>query len=316
PRGPDPVPARTPEGRLIGELRELDGFPLYELVYRARYAPPARTSMRPEASQTARGGFACTCFTALDERGHRVTGRNFDWQRHPVLVLFTSPPGGHASVSLVDLYYLGYSPARSPLEYPAALADAPALPFDGMNDEGLAVGMMAVSHAEGISGGPGRPRVDELGLIRLLLDRAASVEEAVGILEHYDVVFQAPPVHYFIADRKGNSLVAEYLGGRLRLTRGRGLWQVSTNFIFGEVPPLRWTSSCWRYAKASSVLAAREGRLDSGGSFGLLETVSQSSTIWSSAYDQDILGLELALGRDFGRRFAWILTRADSPPEP
>ena len=35
-----------------------------------------------------------------------VYGRNFDWQYSPALLLFTNPPDGYASVSMVDIEYL------------------------------------------------------------------------------------------------------------------------------------------------------------------------------------------------------------------
>ena len=40
-------------------------------------------------------------------------GRNFDWEFSPALLLFTDPPDGYASVSMVDLTFLGISPAAS-----------------------------------------------------------------------------------------------------------------------------------------------------------------------------------------------------------
>ena len=50
-------------------------------------------------------------------------GRNFDWGLHSALVLFTDPPvpGAYASVSMVDISYLGYDPNHSPLDAPERL---------------------------------------------------------------------------------------------------------------------------------------------------------------------------------------------------
>ena len=40
----------------------------------------------------------------------RLFGRNFDWRYSPALLLFTDRPaaGGYASVSMVDIAYLGF----------------------------------------------------------------------------------------------------------------------------------------------------------------------------------------------------------------
>jgi hypothetical protein len=58
--------------------------------------------------------WACTCFSARNEHGSQLLGRNFDWENHPALLLFTDPPGRYASVSMVDISYLGYSKSENP----------------------------------------------------------------------------------------------------------------------------------------------------------------------------------------------------------
>jgi hypothetical protein len=313
--------ALSADGARIGALSELDGFPLYELRYEAPYrvedffeALPERGASAAFASPApARENFACTCFSATDRAGRRVMGRNFDWDRHPVLLLRARPPGAYASLSLVDLHYLGYSEERSPFDDPGSLAAAPRLPFDGINEKGLAVGMMAVDHAEGIARGvaseaPPRRLVGELVLIRILLDRAASVKEAIALAKSFDVDFEEIPIHYFVADASGASAVIEYLGGEAVALANDAAWQLSTNFILAEVPPERREASCWRYSKASRSLAASGGKLGPKGAFGLLEAVSQPKTTWSSAYELGSPSLELALGRDYARHFRFELS--------
>jgi hypothetical protein len=300
------VEARAEDGSLIGRLRELDDYPLYELEYEAPYSLEDQSLQKAALIPSAGGAFACTCFEALDSASHRVMGRNFDWYRHRVLVLLARPRVGYASVSLVDLYYLGYGSGSDPMSSQAGLSGAPGIPFDGMNEKGLAVGIMAIGHAEG-SADPSKPTVHSLGMIRVLLDRAGSVDEAIELLDSYNVTFPEPPVHYFIADRSGASVVAELIGGKLRLARGKDGWQVSTNLLFAELAPELRAKACWRYSLASARLSASGGRLGRGGAFGLLEAVSQNSTTWSSAYDQTAGALELALGRDWGRRWRWAV---------
>ena len=93
---------------------------------------------------------ACSLFAAFGEAGDTLFGRNFDWEFSPALLLFTDPPDGYASVSMVDLTFLEISPAAartltdlSPAERTALLA-APSMPFDGMNEYGLTIAMAAV----------------------------------------------------------------------------------------------------------------------------------------------------------------------------
>ena len=94
-------------------------------------------------------GWACTCFAALNGEGDLIFGRNFDWYLHPALILFTDPPGAYASVSMVDISYLGYDKEEPPWTDRKALLDTPYFPFDGLNEYGLAVGIMAVPYADG-----------------------------------------------------------------------------------------------------------------------------------------------------------------------
>jgi hypothetical protein len=295
---------RAADGMRIGSLGKLDDFPLYELLYEADYdlAKMAATA-RPDAGEEA---FACTCFAAADARGHRVLGRNFDWDRHPILVLLTKPKGAYESISLVDIHYLGYSPSRSPLDDPSDLSGAPGIPFDGMNEKGLAVGMMAVDHAEGPED-PSKPIIGELGLIRVFLDRAATVEEAVALAHDYRIDFGSVPIHYFVADRGGSSAVIEFVGGEVRALHGEGQWQVSTNFIFSELGSRDPASLCWRFAAAAEALRVAGGIAKGRGALDLLERVSQPNTIWSSAYDLVESRLDLSIGRSFGTVYRWRL---------
>jgi penicillin V acylase-like amidase (Ntn superfamily) len=83
----------------------------------------------------------CTCFSVKTEQGNQLLGRNFDWEDHPALLLYTDPPDRYASVSMVDISYLGYAKSDAPEENPGGLLRSPLLPFDGMNEKGLAVGM-------------------------------------------------------------------------------------------------------------------------------------------------------------------------------
>ena len=304
-----PAAAPAPLDTAFGRLRLIDPLPCYELVFTGDYRleelerPASAAHLRPPPA-----AWACTGFSARQPDGSPVFGRNLDWFPNPALVLVTRPKGRYASLSLVDISYLGYSAARTPLDAPRGLADAWRLPFDGMNERGLTVGMMAVDHAEGPMGS-GRPRVGELGLMRILLDRAATVKEALALMERYEVDLTDPPLHYLLADRTGDGAVVEYLGGRLRVFRSPDPWLVSTNFLLGEVAPADRDRACWRYAAVSARLAASRGVLGAPEALGLLEAVAVPRTRWSAVYEPGALRLTLALDRRFRNPYRWSLGR-------
>src|SRR5512135_1360165 len=159
------LPGMQPNGTLtseqaatLGSLELVDDYPLYTMHYTASYSGRAGPATAPRsvaaldfpAQGTCRAEWGCSLFAALGNENNRLLGRNFDWEFSPALLLFTDPEDGYASVSMVDIAYLGFQGDRSrnltslPLEDRRRLLDAPALPFDGMNEEGLAVGMAAV----------------------------------------------------------------------------------------------------------------------------------------------------------------------------
>ena len=60
----------------------------------------------------------------------------------------------------------------------------------------------------------GRPDITSTVLLRVILDYAATVEEAVAIAEKYDMHDSAnSSFHYMISDANGKSAVLEYIAG-------------------------------------------------------------------------------------------------------
>jgi hypothetical protein len=228
--------------------------------------------------------WGCTCFIAYGNPANPQFGRNFDWHDCIPLLLFTNPPNGYASISIVDLEYLGYTRANLPDGGgdKTALLETPGYPFDGMNEKGVTVGMMAVPAARAPYD-PKKISLGELGTIRLILDFAASTDEAIALLGNYNLRIEDPPIHYLIADPGGHSAVIEYINGTMSVLKNGEPWHVSTNFIItGSGAPA--VSPCWRYNTAYSELRTANGVMSSEGALGLLSRVSQASTIWSVVY--------------------------------
>ena len=246
-------------------------------------------------------GWACTGFAALSPAGDTVFGRNFDWHNRQTLLLFTDPPDGYASVSMVDISYLGFPAGRPSWADRRRLLDAPYLPFDGMNERGLAVGMMAVSHAQD-SSSPERVTISSLHAIRLMLDHAAGVDQAIALLRNYTVDFgDGPPIHYLIADTSGRAAVIEYIAGEMIVSPNEQGWQVSTNFIVAQEQPEGNGSTCWRYNRAYETLEHAGGALSQREAMDLLREVSQGNTVWSVVYNGTSGDVSIAMGRHYDR---------------
>ena len=306
--------------RTLLTLKKVDAHPLYTMRYYGDYgfASFLKVGLRPlKKTPTAyrlpaEKAWACTCFAAMNEEGHVVFGRNFDWYLHPALLLFTDPSHGYASVSMVDISYLGFDREGIPLLGRASLLPATHMPFDGMNERGLAVGIMAVSHAEG-GEDPAKVTLSGLHGVRLLLDYAQDVEEAIALLEQYNIDFGGgPPLHYLIADASGHSAVVEWIDGELAVFRNQESWQVATNFLIAEEQPQEARSSCRRYNTAYESLARAEGKASPEEAMSLLQRVASTGgtcpTIWSTVYDLTAKRVLVVMDRNAERVRTFDLT--------
>jgi hypothetical protein len=325
-----PVPVATApptavdqEEVTLGSLQKLDDHPLYTMRYQGAYehrAPLDATKPAEEVGNVRRPGlqpaWSCSLFAALGDPGNPLYGRNFDWEHSPALLLFTDPPDGYASVSMVDMAYLGFSQealsrlTELPLDERRPLLRAPLMPFDGMNEHGLAVGMAAVPPG-GVPPDPAKETVGSLEVIREMLDHARTVEDAVAILQGYNIAFGGgPPLHYLIAEPAGQSALVELYQGELVIIHNTEPWHLATNFLVASIQNGSPEESYWRYDLISEELVGQAGRLAQGAALDLLSSVSQPNTQWSIVYGMSSGEITVAMGRRFSRRLELALTMA------
>ncbi len=239
------------EMKTLSTLKKVDDYPIYTMTYTGDYgfddflktgASSDKDIEKFIAERLLKGlnlnlraaGGGGTAFTAQDEEGRRIYARSFDLSYAPSLLLFTDPEEGYASVSTVNLTYAGYTKDKLPGGFSPdsfmALA-APYLPFDGMNEKGLAVSLLAVPEAKGTSD-PKLITLNTTASIRLLLDKAATADQAVELLDHFNIYFpDGAGCHYLISDASGKSVIVEYWNGKLQEITGTGNYQIASNFI-------------------------------------------------------------------------------------
>jgi hypothetical protein len=317
---PSPTPAATataqahPDGLSAAEaatlssLEQVDDYPLYTMQYQGDYRRSAASgkpgaSVGPNEPLAVGQIWACSLFAALGDEEGRLYGRNFDWRFSPALLLFTDPPGGYASVSMVDIAYLGFDGSQAgtvlglPLSERRGLLEAPFWPFDGMNEYGLAVGMAAVPPG-GMVPDPGKATIGSLGIIREILDHARDVHEAVAIFERYNVDMEGgPDLHYLVADRSGRSVLVEFYGGKMVVLLNEEPWHLATNFLRSSVDSA--AGECWRYDRIEQNLSRAAGCLGMRQAMDLLSQVSQDSTQWSVVYGLSSGEIEVTIGREY-----------------
>ena len=163
---------------------------------------------------------ACSAFTADTQSGDRVFGRNYDFSATNTAIVYTDPgEGRHASYSTIDLSFLGLDADKDveTIGQKFLTLAAPYVPLDGINDAGVACGIFMSYQGEG-KGTPtdtqtDRPDITSTTLLRLILDYADSVEDAVALAQQYDLHDSASSCfHYMVADATGRSAILEWVG--------------------------------------------------------------------------------------------------------
>jgi len=286
-------------------LEQVDEYPLYTMQYYAPYETVSiETSIQRANESMFDESWGCALFSAFTNSENMLYGRNFDWEYSPAVLLYTDPSDGYASVSMVDIAYLGFQGERaknlvdSHLGDRVSLLDAPYLPFDGFNETGLAVGMAAVP-AGNMPSDPGKETVDSLLIIREMLDHASNVNEAVSIITSYNIVYGGgPPLHYLIADAAGQAALVEFFQSEMHIIFNENPWHNATNFLRSSVGESS-IANCWRYDKISERLGESGGRLSPLDAINLLGDVSQESTQWSIVYGMISGDIHVAMGKEY-----------------
>lgn len=164
---------------------------------------------------------ACASFTARNEEGDALFGRNYDFAKTNTCIVFTEAnEGRHATISTADLQFLGMDVDKNVegLMNKIICLAAPYVPLDGINDAGVSCGIyMSYQGGEktvATDQNTDRPDFTSTTLLRLILDYAGSVEEAVEIASAYDLHDSAgTSYHYMVADASGKSAILEWVAG-------------------------------------------------------------------------------------------------------
>lgn len=164
---------------------------------------------------------ACSAFTAQTLEADRLFGRNYDLSKTNTCIVFTeATEGRHATISTVDLQFLGMDVDQDVegLMNKVTCLAAPYAPLDGVNDAGVSCGIF-MSYQGGETIVPtdlntDKPDITSTTLLRLILDYADNVEEAVEIASTYDLHDSAATsYHYMVADATGASVILEWVNG-------------------------------------------------------------------------------------------------------
>lgn len=182
------------------------------------------------------GLFGCSTIAVQSPEGNALFGRNFDWENCAAMVVESHPENGYASLSTVNMDFItqnvggGMVGMALNMDAVKTLAALYA-PLDGMNEAGLAVSVNMIQDRSTIEQDTDKPDITTTTAIRLLLDHAGSVDEALELLEQYDLHgSMGMMIHFAIADSAGRSVAVEYVNQEMAVTET----PVLTNFYLAE----------------------------------------------------------------------------------
>ena len=281
-------------------------------------------------------GEHCTSFQARNADGSGyLYGRNYDFYKNPTMVTFSHPKDGYASVAVSDMSHFGYSLDKVPEKFLSKVLCLAAVyaPVDGMNEKGLCTSIMALPK-QASQQSTGKHSVGTTILMRLFLDRCATVEEALDIVRSYDIRHDASVGsgdHIMVADAQGRCAVIEFdlFDGwkTMIVEKPEDMnYMLVTNHLLDpkyyttEPDPVLGnpnSHSWWRYETADAYLSGREGVLSFVEAQECLSEVHWKDLVWpdgtvedtqySNVYDQSSLVLAMRPWNDYDHTYTFTL---------
>ena len=325
------------EIRTLASFKQLNEHPFYEMTYYADYnldeflingAATDDDLVSFVTKQVLKGisfdvnpDGACSTFVATNLEDENLFGRNFDYVHSIGLIVRTQPKNGYKSISLVNLNHLGLSlenmPTKNFINRVITLA-APYAPLDGMNEKGLAIGVLVIEDGK-VHQNTGKVPITTTSAIRMVLDKAATVDEAIELLKNYDMNSSGETGYHFqIADATGNTAVVEYINNEMHvLTKEEG-YTAATNFVLYNNMNSGYGQD--RYEKIKAKQEETNGIMSEDEAMDLLLSVPSqgvrqveggegipSDTQWSCVYNLDDLTLQICTTRDKSRTYNYSL---------
>jgi len=212
--------------------------------------------------------FACTIFHTNDKNDGVLIGRNFDWESSGGKVWFIQGNEKKNSITIFE-------------------QNGVDMPYEGINNKGLFIGIAAAP----TTNTPFmmlKPIRKSLEMVRVVLEEASNVDEAIKIFHKYDVAFGKflgnPQIHYKIVDASGNSAIINFIENEIEVIKNTKACQVMTNhYASNHNLGKAGETSFERYNTVSNALNKSHHSIKNVQE--ILKTVSQSTTVWSNVYN-------------------------------
>lgn len=258
-------------------------------------------------------GPACSTISATSQDGTHIWGRNFDWSNTVPIIVKCVPKDGYTSISTCDFKNITSSSEVVPEGIQNKLISIAALyvPMDGVNEAGLCIADLQVNEGGMITADTDKPNLTITTAIRLLLNKAATVNEAIALLNMYDIFASGGISHHLaISDANGASVAVEFVNGELVVVDTNAL----TNFnLANGNTAAGGENSKQRFEQLISIYNDNKGILSTDQVKKVLSQVSQSQgnwkTQWSIVYDHNSKNVNYYFNRDYEKAYSFLVSK-------
>ena len=173
---------------------------------------------------------------------------------------------------------------------------------------GLMVADLMAGDKEATHQDTGKVDLTTTAAIRLLLDRAATVDEAISLLSQYDMHSSIESAHHLsITDKSGKSVVVEYISGEMYVTETN----IVTNHYLteGEKHSIGSEQSHLRFDTLKMALESTDGVMDNLELVDTMKSVAQlnypktegsyEKTMWTGVYNPEALIVDFYFGENY-----------------
>ena len=209
--------------------------------------------------------YGCSALTVRTPENEVLMGRNFDLSSATRMILHTIPKHGYETITTFNVEFFGFGEDYLPEGFVNQYMALSGLFFalDGINEKGLAVadlmaGDDAVTHQQN-----GNPALTTTSAICYLLKNAATVEEALELLQGIDMHSDIGSAHHYaMADASGKCVVVEYVDDEMVVVESPA---VTNHYLCEEKRNVglyegdrRYDFLCGQYDGAGGVLDLRQ----------------------------------------------------------
>lgn len=258
--------------------------------------------------------FSCSAFGITTADGDNIMGRNYDFRYDTsAMLVYCSPDNGYSSVAFAALDNVNVSVADENIKSKLACLTAPFICLDGMNEKGVSIAVLTLDSEPTVQD-TDKPNICTSLVIRLVLDKAASTEEAVELLKQYDMIASSGrDYHFYINDASGDGRIVEWDCNSATRELVATPVRTTTNFFNIYIDKITvsdgkngiYGHGKDRYDKIENVFETADGEFTTETAWNALVEASQtpkgetmtSNTQWSIVFNNTDKTLEFVLHR-------------------